>query len=146
MNRKEKRKSINGLEINKLIKAFGGTGFYDPMPNDYDGEDYSLDPSPSLAEAAAVTSTNTNTNTNTTSSTSTSRYPHEEEEEEDKMAVANRVLPPFPQKKIVGKFNIKFIEKRRESLQKFLNDILKEPSLEFLIFTIRQWITNEIEL
>ncbi|ORX84757.1 hypothetical protein BCR32DRAFT_266115 [Anaeromyces robustus] len=119
MSKKKKRRSTTSIEINKLIKAFGGTGIHDDIDNNngYTGEDVSLD-HPSLNSSS---------------------------DDEDEMAIVNKILPPFPQKKIVGKFNSNFIEKRRESLQTFLNDILMEPSLEFLIPTIQQWVKGELD-
>ncbi|ORX54753.1 hypothetical protein BCR36DRAFT_410561 [Piromyces finnis] len=128
------RKSNTSLEINKLIKTFGGSSHNHNNHQGNNNRSFSRERSGSIKDTFDL------------EFSLTRQQQQQQNNEEDEMAIINKVLPPFPQKKIVGKFNMKFIEKRRESLQTFLNDILKEPSLDFLIITIKQWITNEIIL
>lgn len=48
----------------------------------------------------------------------------------------NRKVPPIPPKKHSGRFESKFVEKRRKLLQNFLNSLISSPILKDSTFII----------
>ena len=56
----------------------------------------------------------------------------------------HEVLPPLPEKKVLGKFKASFLEKRREGLQLFLAAVVtQQPSYRFLPRFLHRFMTAE---